>query len=127
MTACAVRTRSFSMARTTVVGSYPRIGDTADEQRLRRAITRFEEGKISESELREVERSVAAEVIREQIGAGIALPTDGQVTWYDSQSHFTRRLEGFEVNGLLRYFDTNTHYRQPVVTGRIQGRHRIVF
>jgi len=114
------------MARTTVVGSYPRIGDTADEQRLRRAIARFEEGKISEAELREVERSVAADVIREQIGAGIALPTDGQVTWYDSQSHFTRRLEGFEVNGLVRYFDTNTYYRQPVVTGTIQWREPIV-
>src|SRR3990172_3101410 len=102
MTACAVRTRSFSMARTTVVGSYPRIGDTADEQRLRRAVARFEEGKIPEAELREVERSVAADVICEQVGAGIALPTDGQVTWYDSQSHFTRRLEGFEVNRLVR-------------------------
>lgn len=114
------------MARTTVVGSYPRIGDTAEEQRLRRAIARFEEGKISDAELREVERSVAAEVVREQIAAGIALPTDGQVSWYDSQSHFARQLEGFEVSGLIRYFDTNTYYRQPVITGTVRWREPIV-
>ncbi len=110
------------MVSTTVVGNYPRIGDTHEEQRLRRAIGKLDEGKITEAELREVERSVVREVIEEQIAAGIALPTDGQVTWTDSQSHFARHLEGVEVNGLVRYFDTNTYYRQPVVRGPIRWR-----
>ncbi len=103
--------------RTTVVGSYPRIGDAPEEQRLRRAIARFEEGKIDGDALRAAEREVIGDVVREQVAAGIDLATDGQITWYDSQSHFARRLEGFEVNGLVRYFDTNTYYRQPVRTG----------
>ena len=110
------------MVHTTVVGSYPRIGDAPEEQRLRRAIARFEEEKITEAELRDVERSVVKEVIEDQVGAGIELPTDGEVTWYDSQSHFSRHLEGVEVAGLVRYFDTNTYYRQPVVRGPIRWR-----
>ena len=110
------------MVSTTVVGSYPRIGDEFEEQRLRRAIARFEEEKLTESELREAERSVVREVIADQVRAGIKLPTDGEVTWYDSQSHFSRHLEGIEVNGLVRYFDTNTYYRQPVVKGAVRWR-----
>src|SRR5436309_3173167 len=39
------------MVSTTVVGSYPRIGDTSAEQRLRRAIAKFDERGISEEEL----------------------------------------------------------------------------
>ena len=110
------------MTSTTVVGSYPRIGDAPEEQRLRRAIGRFDEGKVSEADLREVERSVVREVVEEQVAAGIALPTDGQVTWSDSQSHFARHLDGVEVKGLVRYFDTNTYYRQPVVKGKVRWR-----
>jgi len=110
------------MVLTTVVGNYPRIGDAFEEQRLRRAIAKFEEEKVTETELREVERSVVREVVADQISAGIALPTDGEVTWYDSQSHFARHLDGVEVNGLVRYFDTNTYYRQPVVKGSIAWR-----
>jgi 5-methyltetrahydropteroyltriglutamate--homocysteine methyltransferase len=110
------------MVLATVVGSYPRIGDAFEEQRLRRAIAKFEEGKLTEPELREVERSVVREVIADQVEAGIDLPTDGEVSWYDSQSHFSRHLDGVEVNGLVRYFDTNTYYRQPVVRGPIRWR-----
>jgi 5-methyltetrahydropteroyltriglutamate--homocysteine methyltransferase len=110
------------MVHTTVVGSYPRIGDAFEEQRLRRAIAKFEDERLTEPELREVERSVVREVIADQVKAGIDLPTDGEVTWYDSQSHFSRHLDGVDVNGLVRYFDTNTYYRQPVVRGPIRWR-----
>jgi 5-methyltetrahydropteroyltriglutamate--homocysteine methyltransferase len=110
------------MISTTVVGSYPRVGDSFEEQRLRRAIAKLDEGKITEAELKEVEWSVVREVVEEQTSAGISLPTDGEVTWVDSQSHFARYLDGIEVDGLVRYFDTNTYYRQPVVRGRIRWR-----
>ena len=114
------------MVRTTVVGSYPRIGDAPEEQKLRRAIARFEEGKIDGEQLREVERETIRDVVREQLKAGISLVADGQVTWYDSQSHFARRLAGFEIDGLVRYFDTNTYYRQPVRTGPARWNEPIV-
>ncbi len=107
------------MVRTTVIGNYPRIGDTHEQQKLRRAIGRLDKAEITEADLKEVEREVVRDVIREQVDAGIDVITDGQITWYDSQSHIARRLKGVELNGLVRYFDTNTYYRQPVVRSAV--------
>lgn len=107
------------MVHTTVVGNYPRIGDTHEEQKLRRAIARLDKGEITEADLHEVEREVVGDVVREQAQAGIELVTDGQVTWYDSQSHIARGLRGIEIDGLVRYFNTNTYYRQPVVRAAV--------
>jgi 5-methyltetrahydropteroyltriglutamate--homocysteine methyltransferase len=104
---------------TTVVGNYPRIGDTSEEQSLRRAIARFDKGEIDAAQLQDAEREVVKAVLREQNDAGIDLVTDGQISWYDSQSHIARKLASLEVDGLLRYFDTNTYYRQPIVRGAV--------
>jgi len=46
--------------------------------------------------------------------------TDGQVRWEDGQTYFARGIKGFSINGLIRYFDTNTYYRQPVPEGKLQ-------
>lgn len=107
------------MVHTTVVGSYPRIGDASEEQSLRRAIARLDKGEIEAAELQEAERAVTKAVLREQNEADIDLVTDGQIGWYDSQSHIARKLANTEVDGLVRYFDTNTYYRQPVVRGAV--------
>lgn len=103
------------MVRTTVVGTYPRIGDTAKEQVLRRAVARLDKGEASEADVRAAEREVIRTVLREQVSAGIDVVTDGQVSWNDSASHLARGLSGVEIGGLVRYFDTNTYYRQPIV------------
>ena len=100
-------------------GSYPRIGDTPGAQRHRRAYAQRERGELSVNEWRTVEDEVTREVIAEQIAAGVELPTDGQVRWYDPVSHLARGLANVTVNGLLRYFDTNFYFRQPVVRGAI--------
>jgi len=107
------------MVRTTVVGTYPRIGDTSEEQVLRRAIARFDKDEASEADVRAAEREVVKDVLREQAAAHVDVVTDGQVSWYDSQSHIARGLAGVEIGGLVRYFDTNTYYRQPIVTGPV--------
>ncbi len=107
------------MVRTTVVGSYPRIGDTHEEQALRRAIARFDRGEAEASDVAEAERETVRDVLREQNAAGLDVVTDGLVTWNDSASHVCRGLGGFEIGGLVRYFDTNTYYRQPIVTGDV--------
>ena len=107
------------MVRTTVVGTYPRIGETSEEQALRRGIARLDRGEIVEAELQAIERDTVRQVLREQNEIGIDLVTDGQISWYDSQSHFAGKLVSIETNGLVRYFDTNTYYRQPVVHGAV--------
>jgi len=107
------------MVKTTVVGSYPRTGDAFEEQALRRGIARLDRGEITEAELRTVERDTVKAVLKEQNEVGIDLVTDGQISWYDSQSHIAGKLASIEINGLVRYFDTNTYYRQPVVRGAV--------
>src|SRR5881409_4159614 len=120
------RREALNLVRTTVVGNYPRVGDTFEEQSLRRAIARFDKGEIGTDDLRGAERDVVKAVLKEQNDAGIDVVTDGQISWYDSQSHIARRLASVEINGLARYFDTNTYYRQPVVHGAIAWKEPIL-
>ncbi len=101
--------------------SFPRIGEQPDEQKLRRAIAGLEKGKITKDDLVEVENQVVDEVLAIQESAGLELVSDGLIRWYDPASHLAKSLKGFEINGLLRFFDTNTYYRQPVVTGDISA------
>lgn len=108
------------MPQTTLVGTYPRIGDTHEEQALRRAIARLDRGEATEADVREAERETVKAVLREQSAAGIDVVTDGQVAWYDSQSHLAGAFEGVQIGGLVRYFDTNTYYRQPTIVGTVR-------
>lgn len=103
-------------------GSYPRIGDAPELQRHRRAYAQRERGEISPEEFRKVEDAVVAGVVGEQIEAGMEIVTDGLIRWYDPYSHFGRGMEGTDINGLLRLFDTNFYFRQPVVKGPIRRR-----
>jgi len=111
---------------TTVVGNYPKIPDRPRPPRLRAAIASFDRGETAADELRRVEDEVTVEVIQEQAEAGVDIITDGQIRWEDDQTYFARRVDGFSINGLLRYFDTNTYYRQPVVEGPVRWRESAV-
>mgnify|MGYP000106106642 CR=1 FL=1 len=105
---------------TTVVGSYPKIPDLPAPGRWRTAKERFQRGEISAEALLEVEREVTREVIQEQAEVGIDLLTDGQIRWEDPVTYFARALEGFEIDGLQRWFDTNMYYRVPIAVGEVQ-------
>jgi len=107
-------------------GSYPRIGDRPEQQRHRQAYAQHERGGISDEELEQMQDEVTREVIEEQVRTGLDVVTDGQVRWYDPISHFARKLEGCEINGLLRFFDTNFYFRQPVIRGKLVKRESIL-
>lgn len=111
---------------TASAGSYPRIGDRFEQQRHRQAYARWERGELSDEEFERVQDEVTKEVIEEQVRAGLDLVTDGQVRWYDQISHFARKLGGCEIDGLLRFFDTNTYFRQPVIKGEVRWLEPIV-
>jgi len=133
---------------TTAVGNYPKIGNRRDEGQqtgapvafnpnatsittatateiatlptnLRRAIALFDEGKLTAEQLAEVSSNVTAVVIKEQEEAGLDLVTDGHIRWADDQTYLANGIEGFTVSGLIRYFDSNTYYRQPVASGKL--------
>lgn len=108
---------------TTVVGSYPKISPDANAPSLRVAIGRRDRGEISEEDLANVADEVTAEVIQEQIGTGLDLIADGQIRWDDGQTYMARGMDGFHINGLTRYFDTNTYYRQPIAEKKILWKH----
>lgn len=110
---------------TTNTGSYPRIGDSLEQQRHRIAYTKFERGNISEMEFERVQEDVTRDVIQEQVRAGLDLVTDGQVRWHDPISHFAKGY-GCEIDGLLRFFDTNFYIRQPVVRAKLKWRGPVV-
>ncbi|MBI3327697.1 MAG: methylcobamide--CoM methyltransferase, partial [Nitrospinae bacterium] len=84
------------------------------------ARAKFETGEMPEAEFRKVQEEVTCEVVAEQLTAGLDLVTDGHICWDDPPTYFAGRLGGVTLAGLLRYFDTNTYYRQPVVSGPLQ-------
>ena len=76
-------------------------------------------GRIEQEELRRIEDEVTAEVLEDQARAGLELVTDGHIRWDDPQTYFASKIGGFSLTGLIRYFDTNTYYRQPVAESRL--------
>ena len=109
----------------TAVGSYPKIPNKPRPARLRNAIARFDRGDITLDDLRAVEDEVTVEALQEQADAGLDLVTDGQVRWDDEQTYIAQSLDGISINGLIRWFDTNMYYRQPVIEGPVAWREPI--
>jgi 5-methyltetrahydropteroyltriglutamate--homocysteine methyltransferase len=100
--------------------SYPRIGDSPEGQLLRRTIAQREKGEKTDSELKAAEDRMTELAIAEQEQAGLDIVTDGLIRWYDPASHLAGKLAGIHINGLLRFFDTNFYFRQPIVNGKIE-------
>ena len=109
----------------TAVGSYPKIPNLPRPARLRNTINRFDRGQITEEELRQVEDEVTIEALQEQAAAGLDLVTDGQIRWADEQTYLAGKLAGISISGLIRWFDTNMYYRQPVIDGAVAWREPI--
>ena len=103
----------------TVVGSYPKVPNRPRPARLRNAINKLDRGAITQAELDTVADEVTIDALEEQAAAGLDLVTDGQIRWEDEQTYFARELSGISINGLIRWFDTNMYYRQPVVEGAV--------
>lgn len=98
--------------------SYPRIGDDTDHQLLRRTMAQQDRGEKTDADVRAAEDRLTELALQEQADAGLDIVTDGQIRWYDPISHLAGKLAGVRINGLLRFFDTNFYFRQPVVQAR---------
>ncbi len=106
----------------TAAGNYPRISDEPGGQALRRAIAQLDEGRIDWAGVRQVQDKVVKTVIQEQVEAGLDLVTDGLIRWDDAVTYIVRGLGGFTTEGLARYLDTNTFFREPIAQARVQWR-----
>lgn len=107
---------------TTVIGSHPKPPEEGKTFVVRKTLHAIERGEATPDDLRRAQDDLAREVIAEQESAGVGLVTDGQVRWDDILTPFARRMAGFEIGGLLRWFDNNTYYRRPVCTGPVEWR-----
>lgn len=104
---------------TTVVGNYPKVPSLGKGPNMRSAMGRFDQGRITAEELAKTIDDASADAIGEQTQAGIDLVSDGHLRWDDEITYFTRALSGVTLNGLLRFFDSNTYFRQPIVDGPV--------
>lgn len=97
----------------------PRIGEKPEQQKLRRAYADLEKGRIDKKAFVKIQDELVRELISIQESSGCEIVTDGMIRWYDHASHIASHLKGFEINGLLRFFDTNYYYRQPIAGDNI--------
>lgn len=108
------------MVIATAVSHYPRVGDEPGQQRLRQAIARADRAEVGRDAVERAADEMTIAAIEEQEQAGLDLVTDGQVRWQDPVTYLARGLEGFVITGLLRWFESNTYYRQPLARGEVR-------
>jgi 5-methyltetrahydropteroyltriglutamate--homocysteine methyltransferase len=106
--------------KTTVVGSYPKPPEEGKTFVVRKTLHALERGEASVDDLGAAQDDLVREIIAEQEAAGIDLVTDGQARWDDILTPFARHISGFEIGGLIRYFDNNVYYRRPICTGPVE-------
>lgn len=104
--------------KTTVVGAYPKISD--EHQDLRRALHRVDRGELDQAGLAQVYDETTAWAIGEITAAGIDTPNDGKIRWDDLLAPFAAAWRNCERGPLERFYDNNTYFRQPVISGPIE-------
>ena len=100
---------------TTMVGNYPKVAEHAYSTKLISTITKWQRKELTDQQLEQTCQEITTAVLREQEHAGLDLLTDGQIRWEDLVTPVARRLDGFEINGLSRWFNNNTYYRRPIL------------
>jgi len=61
------------------------------------------------------------EVVGVQEDAGLDLVTEGQLRWDDMIAHPLAVADNVETRGIVRYYNNNNFYREPVVTGDLEA------
>lgn len=74
-------------------------------------------GGDESDELTTVYDEVREELVETQTNAGLDLVVEGQARWDDMLAHPLAVHDNVETHGIVRYFDNNNFYREPVVTG----------
>ena len=74
-------------------------------------------GGDESDELTAVYDGVREELVAVQTEAGLDLVVEGQARWDDMLAHPLAVHDNVETHGIVRYYDNNNFYREPVVTG----------
>ncbi|GAB3684469.1 hypothetical protein GCM10028857_13500 [Salinarchaeum chitinilyticum] len=73
------------------------------------------------AEIESVYDQARAEVVEQQIDAGVDLVVEGQLRWDDMLAHPLAVADAVDTRGIVRYYDNNNFYREPVVTGDLEA------
>ncbi len=103
---------------TTAVGSFPKTPE------LIRARADHKAGRLTDLELRELERQATEDWIIFQEEIGLDLLVDGEMNRGDMVTYFARDLEGYEIGGLVRTYG-NRYYRKPTAVREISRPHPV--
>jgi len=103
-----------------LTGIHPR------SERLVQLTRDLDRRRATESEVEDQSLKDARALIERQRELGFTYLIDGLLNWQDLLRPFTTGMEGIELGPLARWFNNNTFYRKPVVTGRIRQRDRII-
>ena len=107
-------------------GSFPRTGETFELQLLQRTIAALGRGERTTADLLDAENEMTRRAIADQVKAGLEVITDGQIRWLDPISHIAGKLENIEIKGAAPFFETNSEFREPVLTGKPGRRGNLV-
>ena len=112
--------------KTTVIGAFPKVSDEPSGQQLRTGLHKHDRGEIDDKALDQVYAATTRAAIAELEQAGIDVLNDGQIRWDDLFSPFAKAWKNVQRGPLERYYDNNTYFRQPVVSGAIKSDGRTV-
>jgi len=73
------------------------------------------------AEITAVYEQAREEVLSQQIDAGLDLVVEGQLRWDDMLAHPLAVADAVDTRGIVRYYDNNNFYREPVVTDELQA------
>ncbi len=79
----------------TVNGSFPRFPEPERSKLLAEALEKHRSGTILDSTLHRAFDRASVEAVVEMIGAGIEIPSDGQIRWQDEVAYMCTGLDGF--------------------------------
>ena len=99
----------------TTVGNYPKVAEGAYSTKLIGVITKWQRKEATDAQLEDTCREITKVVIQEQEQAGLDVLTDGQIRGEDLVTPIAKQLDGFEINGLARWFNNNVYYRRPIL------------
>jgi len=106
--------------RSTTLGLHPLPDPAKDELRALKGNQMEDLVSGDESaEIGDVYEEVRSELLDRQTTAGLDLVVEGQARWDDMLAHPLAVADAVETRGLVRYYDNNNFYREPVVTGAL--------
>ncbi|MBI1744734.1 hypothetical protein HYR54_16945 [Candidatus Acetothermia bacterium] len=94
----------------------------ARSESLSKATQDHDRGRVSAEQLTQQRQSDQDQLVELQKSAHLTYLSDGLLNWQDLFRPFLEIVQGLEAGPLVRFFDNNTFYRQPVVAAPLHLR-----